>query len=104
MFLVQAEVADRIAAAPGSKTYGGLSVGVQTLCRVEKLFVVRGGLVYAAAAGAQRGGPVLAACPLRWSATPRSRPFRVVRHRLLQPPAQAAAQRGAGDAARPARS
>ncbi len=28
VFLVQAEVADRIAAQPGSKTYGALSVGV----------------------------------------------------------------------------
>lgn len=43
VFLVQAEVADRIAAAPGSKIYGGLTVGIQTLCRVEKLFVVRAG-------------------------------------------------------------
>jgi 16S rRNA (adenine1518-N6/adenine1519-N6)-dimethyltransferase len=43
VFLVQAEVADRIAAAPGSKIYGGLSVGIQTLCRVEKLFTVRAG-------------------------------------------------------------
>jgi 16S rRNA (adenine1518-N6/adenine1519-N6)-dimethyltransferase len=43
VFLVQAEVAERIAAAPGSKIYGGLSVGLQTLCRVEKLFTVRAG-------------------------------------------------------------
>jgi len=43
VFLVQAEVADRIAAAPGSKIYGGLTVGIQTLCRAEKLFAVRAG-------------------------------------------------------------
>lgn len=43
VFLVQAEVADRIAAAPGSKVYGGLSVGIQTLSRVERLFTVRAG-------------------------------------------------------------
>jgi 16S rRNA (adenine1518-N6/adenine1519-N6)-dimethyltransferase len=43
VFLVQAEVAERIAAAPGSRIYGGLSVGIQTLCRVEKLFTVRAG-------------------------------------------------------------
>jgi 16S rRNA (adenine1518-N6/adenine1519-N6)-dimethyltransferase len=43
VFLVQAEVADRIAAAPGSKIYGGLSVGIQTLCGVERLFTVRAG-------------------------------------------------------------
>jgi len=43
VFLVQAEVADRIAAAPGSNAYGALSVGVQAMCRVEKLFAVRAG-------------------------------------------------------------
>ena len=43
VFLVQAEVADRLAAAPGSKRYGALSVGVQAVCRVEKLFTVRPG-------------------------------------------------------------
>jgi 16S rRNA (adenine1518-N6/adenine1519-N6)-dimethyltransferase len=43
VFLVQAEVADRVAAAPGSKTYGALSVGVQSVCRVEKLFAVAAG-------------------------------------------------------------
>jgi len=40
VFLVQEEVADRVVAGPGSKTYGGLSVGVQVLCRAEKLFTV----------------------------------------------------------------
>jgi 16S rRNA (adenine1518-N6/adenine1519-N6)-dimethyltransferase len=43
VFLVQAEVAGRVAAAPGSKTYGALSVGVQAVCRVERLFTVRAG-------------------------------------------------------------
>jgi 16S rRNA (adenine1518-N6/adenine1519-N6)-dimethyltransferase len=43
VFLVQAEVADRVAAPPGSKPYGALSVGVQAVCRVEKLFLVRAG-------------------------------------------------------------
>lgn len=43
VFLVQAEVADRLVAAPGSKRYGALSVGVQAVCRVEKLFTVRAG-------------------------------------------------------------
>jgi 16S rRNA (adenine1518-N6/adenine1519-N6)-dimethyltransferase len=43
VFLVQAEVADRVAAVPGSKTYGALSIGVQALCRVERLFTVRAG-------------------------------------------------------------
>jgi len=40
VFLVQLEVARRIAAAPGSKIYGGLSIGVQAQCRVEVLFTV----------------------------------------------------------------
>ena len=43
VFLVQAEVADRLAAKPGSKTYGALSIGVQAVCRVEKLFGVAPG-------------------------------------------------------------
>ena len=43
VFLLQAEVADRIAASPGSKTYGALSVGVQAVCGVERLFTVRAG-------------------------------------------------------------
>ena len=43
VFLIQAEVADRIAASPGSKPYGALSVGVQAVCRVERLFTVRAG-------------------------------------------------------------
>jgi len=43
VFLVQEEVANRITARPGTKAYGGLTVGVQALCRAEKLFVVRAG-------------------------------------------------------------
>jgi len=43
VFLVQAEVADRIAALPGSKTYGALSIGVQAVARVERLFAVPAG-------------------------------------------------------------
>lgn len=43
VFLVQAEVADRLGAPAGSEAYGGLSVGIQSLCVVEKLFVVKAG-------------------------------------------------------------
>ena len=43
VFLVQAEVADRLSAPPGGKTYGALSIGVQAVCRVQKLFVVAPG-------------------------------------------------------------
>jgi 16S rRNA (adenine1518-N6/adenine1519-N6)-dimethyltransferase len=43
VFLVQAEVAERLTAEPGSKIYGALSVGVQAVCRVEKLFTVAPG-------------------------------------------------------------
>lgn len=43
VFLVQAEVADRLSASPGTKTYGALSIGVQAVCRVEKLFTVAPG-------------------------------------------------------------
>ena len=40
VFLVQKEVAERIAAAPGGGDYGALSVGVQAACSVERLFNV----------------------------------------------------------------
>lgn len=43
VFLVQKEVAERVAAEPGSRAYGALSVGVQAVARVEKLFVVPAG-------------------------------------------------------------
>ena len=43
VFLVQAEVAARLVADPGSKAYGALTVGVQALCRVERLFTVKPG-------------------------------------------------------------
>lgn len=43
VFLVQLEVAQRLAAPPGGKTYGGLSIGVQAQCRVEQLFTVQPG-------------------------------------------------------------
>ncbi len=41
--MVQLEVADRLAAAPGSKTYGALSVFTQAAFEVEKLFDVSRG-------------------------------------------------------------
>jgi 16S rRNA (adenine1518-N6/adenine1519-N6)-dimethyltransferase len=40
VFLVQREVADRLAAPPGSRTYGALSAGVQLVATVERLFSV----------------------------------------------------------------
>jgi 16S rRNA (adenine1518-N6/adenine1519-N6)-dimethyltransferase len=43
VFLVQREVADRLAADPGSKVYGALSVGVQAVAAVERLFDVPAG-------------------------------------------------------------
>lgn len=43
VFLVQKEVAQRIVAGPGSKTYGALSVGVQAVAHAEKLFNVPAG-------------------------------------------------------------
>lgn len=38
--LLQRELVERLAAPPGSRTYGRLSVMVQTYCRAERLFVV----------------------------------------------------------------
>jgi len=43
VFLVQKEVAERLAAPAGGKTYGALTVGVQAVARVEKLFTVPAG-------------------------------------------------------------
>ncbi len=43
VFLVQAEVAARLAAAPGSKAYGALTAGVQLVASVERLFAVPAG-------------------------------------------------------------
>jgi len=43
VFLVQAEVAARLAAAPGSRDYGALSAGVQLVAAVERLFAVPAG-------------------------------------------------------------
>ncbi len=40
LFMLQQEVAERLAAAPGTKTYGRLSVMVQWCCAVERLFDV----------------------------------------------------------------
>ena len=38
VFLVQREVADRLAAEPGSRSYGALTVGVQSAALVQRLF------------------------------------------------------------------
>lgn len=43
VFLVQREVAERLAAPPGSKAYGALSIGVQVAATVERLFAVPAG-------------------------------------------------------------
>jgi 16S rRNA (adenine1518-N6/adenine1519-N6)-dimethyltransferase len=42
-FMLQKEVVDRLAAHPGNKTYGRLSVMVQYHCEVKKLFTVSPG-------------------------------------------------------------
>lgn len=46
VFLVQLEVADRLAAAPNSEQYGALSVFAQRAFKVERAFVVRRGAFY----------------------------------------------------------
>ena len=43
VFLVQKEVAERLGADPGGKTYGALTVGVRALADVERLFTVKRG-------------------------------------------------------------
>ncbi len=39
-FMLQKEVVDRMSAAPGSKTYGRLSVMLQYYCKIESLFSI----------------------------------------------------------------
>jgi 16S rRNA (adenine1518-N6/adenine1519-N6)-dimethyltransferase len=77
VFLVQAEVGDRLAAAPGTKTYGALSVGVQAVCRVERLFRV--------APGAFRPPPRVASAVVRLTplAAPVIEPSEAVAFRRL---------------------
>lgn len=41
VFMIQKEVAERIRAKEGTKTYGALSVWIQSFCKVEKGFVIR---------------------------------------------------------------
>lgn len=43
VFLVQREVADRLAAQPGTREYGALSVGVRAVAAVERLMTVAAG-------------------------------------------------------------
>ncbi len=43
VFLVQRDVAERVAAHSASKSYGALSVGVQAVASVERLFAVKAG-------------------------------------------------------------
>jgi 16S rRNA (adenine1518-N6/adenine1519-N6)-dimethyltransferase len=65
VYLMQREVADRLAAGPGTKTYGALSVGVQVDASVERLFVVP--------AGAFRPRPAVDSALVRLA--PRARPL-----------------------------
>jgi 16S rRNA (adenine1518-N6/adenine1519-N6)-dimethyltransferase len=46
--MLQKEVVDRIVAGPGSKTYGRLSIMIQTWCKAESLFVIRPGAFHPA--------------------------------------------------------
>ncbi|HVZ35355.1 MAG TPA: 16S rRNA (adenine(1518)-N(6)/adenine(1519)-N(6))-dimethyltransferase RsmA, partial [Polyangiaceae bacterium] len=48
VYLVQKEVAERVAAGPGSKEYGALSVGVQAVAKPERLFTVPKGAFFPA--------------------------------------------------------
>ena len=46
VFMLQKEVVDRMAAGPGSKVYGRLSVMLQAYCTVSPLFIVPPGAFY----------------------------------------------------------
>ena len=56
VIMVQKEVADRLAASPGSRDYGLLSATAQLYGRVEKLFTLPPGDVCSAAEGAFERG------------------------------------------------
>jgi 16S rRNA (adenine1518-N6/adenine1519-N6)-dimethyltransferase len=43
VFLVQKEVAERVVAVPGAEAYGALTIGIQAVARVERLFTVPAG-------------------------------------------------------------
>ena len=43
VYLIQREVAERLAAEPGGKAFGALTVGVQVVADVERLFTVKPG-------------------------------------------------------------
>ena len=43
VFLVQKEVAERVAAEAGTEAYGALTIGIQVVARVERLFTVPAG-------------------------------------------------------------
>jgi 16S rRNA (adenine1518-N6/adenine1519-N6)-dimethyltransferase len=63
-FMLQKEVVDRMAAAPGSKVYGRLSVMLQLACRVEPLLRV--------APGAFRPPPKVESAVVRLTPLPRA--------------------------------
>ncbi|HEY6985149.1 MAG TPA: 16S rRNA (adenine(1518)-N(6)/adenine(1519)-N(6))-dimethyltransferase RsmA [Rhodanobacteraceae bacterium] len=63
-FMLQKEVVDRMAAAPGSKTYGRLSVMLQLVCRVDPLLRVP--------AGAFRPPPKVESAVVRLTPRPQS--------------------------------
>lgn len=65
VFLVQKEVADRMVAKPGSKTYGALTVGIGVAAEVERLAIVP--------PGAFRPPPKVHSAIIRL--TPRARPL-----------------------------
>jgi 16S rRNA (adenine1518-N6/adenine1519-N6)-dimethyltransferase len=44
--MIQREVADRIAAKPGTRAYGSLSVAIQYAMRVERAFTLKPGAFY----------------------------------------------------------
>lgn len=46
VFLIQREVADRLTALPGTKSYGALTIGVTAFAHVERLFRVPAGAFY----------------------------------------------------------
>lgn len=73
VLMVQREVGERLCAAPGSRTYGALSVFVRAAYRVEELLRVRAGAFYPVP---QVDSVVLQLRPLRPPLAAETEPFR----------------------------
>ena len=91
-FMLQKEVVERMAAAPGSKVYGRLSRDAAAVCRVEPLFDVPPGAFRPAAEGGSAVVRLVPRAARAASASTTGTRFARDRARRIRPAAQDAAQ------------